>query len=439
MSLNRRKFLGTTASLASAHALASALGFIGAAPTSATPGSETLQRGTILDWKAVRKDFPWVDHKLWLSGADYHPIGLHSLRAVELYYAEFVYGPGKGERLTGPQRNAMREMFGQLINAKPEEIAFVSSTTDAENLVIAGMDLKHRKGNVVLDDLHYQASKYMYHMLEKEADVELRIVRHRADPYWRIDPADMESAIDRNTLLVSMALVSNINGYLHDARTTSAVAHAHGAHVYADIIQGAGAIPIDVKALGIDCAGCGTYKWLQGDRGFGFLYVREDLQDTIVKRSRYGARQFSNPSRAQADSRFELLPGAVMYEGSGVVAEAAGAATHAALTYIHQLGIHNIRAHAKSLVDRLQEEMPRLGYPPITPPDNPTPVVSFLAPDYAEMNAKLKKAFGHSVVAPRRWEFTHPGGEPYVIEGVRIAPSVYNNENDINRLLEALA
>jgi hypothetical protein len=44
----------------------------------------------------------------------------------------------------------------------------VQSTTDAENIVVAGMDLAHKTGDVVLDDLHYQASKYLYHMLEKE-------------------------------------------------------------------------------------------------------------------------------------------------------------------------------------------------------------------------------------------------------------------------------
>jgi len=439
MSLNRRRFFGTAASWASAGALASALGSKAAAAFTVTPHSEPPQPGAVPDWNAVRKDFPWVDRKIWLSAADFHPIGLHSRRAADAYYAEFVDGPGEGSRLSGSQRSAMREMFGQLINARPAEIAFAVSTTDAENIVVEGLDLKRRTGNVVIDDLHYQASKYLYHMLEKESDIELRVVRHRADPYWRIDPADMEKAIDRNTLLVSMALVSNINGYLHDARTTSEVAHAHGAYVYADIIQGAGAIPLDMKALGIDCAGCGTYKWLGGDRGFAFLYVREDLQERVIKRPRYGASQFSNPNNAQADSQFKLAPGAMMYECSNVVAEACGASTHASLKYLHQLGIQNIRAHAKPLIDLLQKEMPRLGYPAITAPDTPTSVVSFLAPDYAGMNAKLKKAFGYAVVAPRRWEFTHPSGEAYVIEGVRISPSIYNNEHDVNRLLEALA
>jgi len=58
----------------------------------------------------------------------------------------------------------------------------------------------------------------------------------------------------------------------------------------------AGQTPTDVKALGIDCAGCGAYKWLMGDFGFRYLYVREDLQDTLFKRSRYGVRNFRIPT-----------------------------------------------------------------------------------------------------------------------------------------------
>ena len=42
------------------------------------------------------------------------------------------------------------------------------------------------------------------------------------------------------------------------------------------------------------------------------------------------------------------------------------------------------------------------------------------------------------VVALKRWEFTHPSGEARVIEGIRIGPSVYNNNDDIDHLLEAL-
>ena len=249
----------------------------------------------------------------------------------------------------------------------------------------------------------------------------------------------MIAAIDDNTLLVSMALVSNINGFLHDAKATSDAAHARGAYVYADVIQGAGAVPIDVKALGIDFASAGTYKWLQGDMGFGFLYVKEDLQGTVVKQTRYGTRQFSNPNRAQADSKFDLRSGAVIYESSSTLPWAQGMIAHAALKYITTLGIPTIRKRVKPMTDRLLEEMPALGYPAITPPGNPTPIVSFLTPDQDKVRAKLDKAFGYFVIALKRWEFTHPSGDTRVIKGVRIGPSIYNNEDDLDRLLNALA
>lgn len=330
-------------------------------------------------------------------------------------------------------------MFAELINARPGEIAFTQSTTDGENIVIAGLRLGENKGNVVIDDLHYQASKYMYRMLEREGRIELRIVRYRErDGCWVIDPADMERAIDRNTRLVSLALVSNINGYLHDVRRTAEIAHGHGAYLYADIIQGAGAVPIDVRAMGIDFAACGAYKWLMGDFGFGFLYVREDLQENVVRRSRYGVRQYSSPGGTQTDAQFQLRPGAARYE-SGSFSYAGGTVAHAALGYIRELGIANIRARTRELVDRLQKEMPRLGYPALTPPGNDTPIVSFRVNDYAAVSEKLRKAFTGTVVAMRKWEFTGPKGEVTIVAGMRISPSVYNSQGDIDRLLEALS
>ncbi len=400
----------------------------------AASAAASQTRSSAIDWPAVRNDFPWLQSRLWLTAADYHPMSIHSYRAMEEHLRSRVYGENEHR-----PEGETRELFARLINAKPSEIAFVQSTTDGENLVMSGMDLARHKGNVVFDDLAYQSSKFMYHMLQKEYGLQVRIVRHRSkDGILTIDRRDMEKAIDRNTKLVTVALVSNINGYLHDIKSTSEIAHAHGAHVYGDIIQAAGGIPVDVRAMGLDFASCGAYKWLMGDFGFGFLYVREDLQDRVVKRSRYGVRQFASPNQAQADSKFDLRPGAARYElGSLSYSGVAGA--HAALKYIHSLGTDNIRAHAKPLTDRLQKELPSMGYPSLTPADNPTPIVSFLLPDYDKSAAKLRKAFNGTVVALRRWEFTSDSGEVSIVKGMRISPSVYNNQEDIDRLLNALS
>ena len=57
--------------------------------------------------------------------------------------------------------------------------------------------------------------------------------------------------------------------------------HAHGALLYADAYQTAGAIPIDVKALGVDFLASGNLKFLMGIPGIAFLYVRPGLVDTL--------------------------------------------------------------------------------------------------------------------------------------------------------------
>ena len=71
------------------------------------------------------------------------------------------------------------------------------------------------------------------------------------------------------TKLVAVSLVSMINGFQHDLKALCDIAHSRGALVYADIIQGAGAVPIDVHAWGVDFCACATYKWLMGDFGVG--------------------------------------------------------------------------------------------------------------------------------------------------------------------------
>ena len=105
----------------------------------------------------------------------------------------------------------------------------------------------------------------------------MRLVRPRD---WRIDPADMERVVDRKTRLVAVSLVSWYNGFQHDLKRVCDLAHAHGAYVYADIVQAAGNTPIDVRASGVDFCACSSFKWLMGDFGLGFLYVREALLDT---------------------------------------------------------------------------------------------------------------------------------------------------------------
>lgn len=368
---------------------------------------------------SVRDEFPLASAETYLNSAALHPVGRFAAAAIDQQLAVRLQGPGPGRVDFNAARQAdLKVRFGRLINAAPTEIAFTSSTSDGENIVVLGLDLPKKKGNVVIDELHFTTSLYMYKELEKQG-VELRVVKHRD---WRIDPADMDKAIDRDTRLVSLALVSNVNGFLHDCKAVSALAHARGALVFADIIQAVGCVPVDVKALGIDFASTGTYKWLMGERGFGFLYVREDLQGTVLPTTRYGHRQITNFNRAALT--WEPLPGAARYE-SGGIAVLLAAAVSEGIDYVQRLGVDAIRAHARQLTERLQRELPALGYPSLTPADNPTPIVAFALKDAAATSKALQAARVTATVIANE-------------QRLRLSVSVFNTHDDIDRVVEVL-
>ena len=403
--MNRRDFLVGAGSIA-----------IAAKPLFAA--TQTMARAGVFP-ASVRADFPSVSRETYLNSAAIHPVGTFASDAMKAVIDFRSLGSGSGHDFNAKAQDDLKAKFGALINAKASEIAYTANTSDGENIVVMGLDLAKAKGsNIVIDELHFTTSLYMYKELEKKG-VELRIVKHRN---WKIDPEDMAKAIDRNTKLVSMAMVSNVNGFMHDVKAVSSLAHARGALVFADIIQAVGAVPVDVKALGIDFASAGTYKWLMGERGIGFLYVREHLQGTVLPTTRYGHRQVTNFNRATLT--YEPLPGAARYETGGIpVILAAG--VDAGITYVNKLGIPNIRTHAKQLTDRLQKELPPLGYRALTPIDTQTPIVAFEIKDAPAMTKMLQS--GHVAA-------TVIGNE----NRLRLAVSVFNNHEDIDKVVAVL-
>ncbi|MCC6344643.1 MAG: aminotransferase class V-fold PLP-dependent enzyme [Bryobacterales bacterium] len=381
-----------------------------------------------LDFESIRADFPRTRNAAYMDNASSHPISVYSSAALHRYvdWVTNEIGEPWWPYWTAARQEA-KDLFARLINADPGEVSFARSTIEAESNLLNGIAIQSSGGNVVTNDLHYSAAIYNYKMRQRDG-LDVRIVKHRD---WQIDLRDLERAVNGKTKLVSLALVSNVNGYLADIKAISDLAHAHGAYVYADIIQCVGAIPIDVKAMGIDMAACSTYKWLMGMKGFGFMYVRKDLQGTFVRPTQHsGGVRFNyspwvaNPEPGVDEIAFHPVTGPSRYEVSyascpGIIC------AQESLKFIHRLGVRNIRNHVRTLTDRLQKELPAMGYPSITPKGNESPIVSFAFKDPEAAMRKLRKADVH--VAMRF------GNK------MRISPSVFNNMSDIDRLLGALA
>jgi selenocysteine lyase/cysteine desulfurase len=322
----------------------------------------------------------------------------------------------------------VKRLFAELIGARPAEISFVGSTMVGENLVAAGLGLGSGGGNVVTDALHFEGSLYLYGALQRQG-LEVRIVKPRKD--WRIHLEDLDRVIDGKTRLVALSQVSMINGFQHDLKAVCELAHARKALVFADVVQAAGAVPLDVRASGVDFCACSSYKWLMGDMGVGFLYAREELLGRVARRTQFGYRQLTkmdyhlfpyDPPGAEV-LEWEAARDAGGHFETGTVANAAIACLTDSLRFLKEVGVERIQAYRQPMVDRVQRELPRLGFEPMTPPDSTSPIVTFALADTRDVAAKLKRANVDVAVYPHR---------------IRISPSVYNNQQDIDQLLEAL-
>jgi len=372
--------------------------------------------------------FPIPEGTTYLNNAAWHPMSVQAMAAVQRYLDRRVNHitemPSGGQAV----KDDVKEMFASLINARPSEVSFIQSTMVGENLVVTGLGLPQSGGNVVTDALHFDGSMYLYGSLKSQG-LDVRIVKPRD---WRIEIADMEKVVDRKTKLVALSQVSFYNGFQHDLKAVCDLAHAHGAYVYADIIQAAGAVPIDVRASGVDFCACSSFKWLMGDFGLGFLYVREELLDKVIRSTQYGYEQTGEivahllPTDPPASDTYTwaVLPGAGAHFQVGTMSYAALAALQQSLHDIRQIGVANIQAHRLPLLRRLQQEMPRLGFEPMTPPETTSPIVSFAMKNPAAVAARMRKA-GITI------------GDS--LNRLRVSPSVFNELSDVDRLLEAVS
>lgn len=373
----------------------------------------------------------------YLDNGSTHPISLGARAAVDAYMASRMLADMATDR---PRQDLSSPLgkFARLVNADADELTWVQSTTMGEQMVLRAMGFPATGGRIVTDTLHFHASFPMYMEMGRQG-VDVAWVKAREG---RIMLEDMARAITPGTRLVVLSLVSTYNGFTHDLKAVCQIAHAAGALVYADIIHAAGAIPMDLHASGVDFAACATYKWLMGDFGLGFLYVRRGVADRLP-RTEYGYYGFSKPGAPPGIGLsppethvYPLDPpgiypvayaersGAIGHFATGTYSHAVPAQLDHSLDYIAQLGVPAIQAHAQTLIAQLREELPRKGYRLITPPDARSPMLSCLVPNARALLVEpLVKAQVRLSLHDNHF---------------RVSPSVHNDQRDIERLLAAL-
>jgi len=360
----------------------------------------------------VRADFPILAKRTFLNSAYAAPIPRQVVAAGQAFLdykanEPFVLGDALHKN------NTVRAQFAALVNASPDEIGLLFSTSDGENVIASGLDLVPGD-NVVVDELHYPTEFVLYRALEASRGIELRIVKHRDGA---LDVSDFEPHIDRRTRIVSVAWVSHQNGFRHDMRPIADLAHAHGAFFYTDAIQAVGMFPIDVRAAGVDALCCGTYKWLLAGFGVAPFYVRSDVLDRI-RLDRFGEMHVEHEL---PDHHFELVKTAKRFDYSS---RAFGDVQQlgAGLAYLDRVGVARIESHTVGLAQRLHDGLAKQGHRMFTPPGNQSSIVVFYV---TKPEDDVRTAFHAETI-----DVTVRTGT------VRIAPALFNTADEIDRCLQ---
>ena len=309
--------------------------------------------------------------------------------------------------------------FARLIGADPEEIAVTSSVSEATSAVASALDFTGPRNGVVATEAEFPTVGQVW--LAQE--------RRGAKVSWvpvtdgRIDLTAYEPLLTDRTSIVSACHGYFLNGFVQDLKALGDMVHARGALLYADAYQTLGAMPIDVKALGVDFLASGNLKFLMGIPGIAFLYVRPGLVDTLrpTVTGWFGRVQpFSFDPK-----RLDWAPGARRFDtGTPPVLNAYIA--RAGMEMIAEIGVTRIRAWHEVLARRLMDGGKARGL--------------FLHGVHDVARKSVSTAFivenAHAVEAAMRARGVLPAARGPV---VRLAPHFYTSLDDVDTALDLLA
>ena len=322
---------------------------------------------------------------------------------------------------------ALRHSAAKLINAHPEEIAFVKNTSEGISIVANGIDWQWGD-RIVSTSVEYPANIYPWMEVVRTRGAKLIMVEeetdekgHRAVPIDKI----LHEAADPKTKLVAISHVEYASGQRHNLARIGAFCHEHKKMLCVDAIQSLGVLPIDVEAMHIDFLSADGHKWLLGPEGAGIFYCkRKWIEHTrplmfgwmnVVDALDYGNYNFS------------LRPDAGRFEcGSHNVIGLHG--LKAAVEFLHTIGTESIANRLHHLTGELVTGLIDKGYSVLSPRHlgEWSGIVSFTSPTlkHDEIFRTLRRDH-HIEIALREGR-------------LRVSPHFYNTSEQIHDLITAL-
>ena len=313
------------------------------------------------------------------------------------------------------QYEAVRREFAAFIGAEPEEVAVVPSVSAGVSSLATAFDFRERK-TVLMGEYEFPTMGHVW-LAQERRGAQVKFL-NAID--GRLSARQYQQAIDRGTLIVPVTGISFMNGFRSEIEDIVAAAHAQGAYVLLDDYQDCGTRPRDVKRLDVDFYTAGALKYLLGQSGIAFLYVRKELIPTLQP-SVSGWFAQENPF-AFATRRFEPARSARRFEAGTPPIPSVYMAL-AGLRLLREIGIANVAEQVRLLARAFMDGVREMGVGCKTPSDSVGPLVVVQAKDAAALVSTLAK---DGIICSSRHD------------GLRIAFHAYNTLEDVKLVLRAL-
>jgi selenocysteine lyase/cysteine desulfurase len=368
---------------------------------------------------AWRSEFPGLEQSTYLNTCSLGQLSRRSVAAVHRFLDLWMHDGASAwyETWLGELADT-RARFARLVNAQPHEVAVLPSIGVALSVIASSLDYRQRP-EVVVTELDFPTIPYQWMARHRDG---VR-VRHLPSPdRIRVPLSAFEQAVSTQTALVATTHVFFTSGWVQDIAAISALTHELGALALIDGYQGAGQVPIDVKATDVDIYLSGGLKWLLGGPGVVFMYVKEALIEQLRPTTTgwFAAKDMFrfNPER------FDMAEDARRFE-PGTPAMAAVYAANAGLSIIEEIGVPAIRARTQELSADLHRRLRAAGLTPRVPEDLARHAGITVVP-VDDPPGVVKALRASNIIIDYR-----PGV-------VRLSPYFYNTEEENQRLVNAL-
>ena len=376
----------------------------------------------------IKEDFPIFKERPELSYLDSAATSQKPekvINAVEEFYRKNNSNIGRGlYDLANDATQAYegsREKVADFINAEKDEIVFVRNTTEGENLLASSLEFE---GDIVLSEMAHHSEQLPWREKTEKNTEYLKTEN------GKISVKDAEKKINEDTGLVVISHISNVFGVENPVDEIIEIAHKNEALVVLDCAQSAPHMNLDVKELNADFITFSGHKML-GPSGIGILYGKiELLEETgpyqvgggMVKSVEKDSVRYEDPPQ-----KFEA--------GTPNISGAIG--LKAAIEYLEEIGLEDIHEHDLRISEKIREGLEDIDSIKVLSPEDSV-LVSF----YSEKvhSHDLAEVLNQKGVAVRAGNHcAQPQHQDLDLAGtVRASPYLYNTEEDVEKLLEAV-